>query len=132
MRKVERILLIDDSETSNFLHKRLIARISKDIVVDTATNGRKALDYLKNVERPPDLIILDINMPVMNGFEFMEEYEILDSDLKARKMISMLTASTANRHIKKARELGYSKSFIKKPLSKDKLIEIIKKAQAVI
>ena len=128
MQNIERILLVDDSETSNFLHARLISRINPNIVVDIVLNGRKAIDYLKETDTPPDLIILDINMPVMNGFEFMDEYKTMDPSKKAKKLVSMLTASTANIHIKMARELGYSKLFIKKPLSKEKLVDIINKA----
>ncbi|NQY68609.1 MAG: response regulator [Flavobacteriales bacterium] len=131
MQNIERILLVDDSETSNFLHARLISRINPNIVVDIVLNGRKAIDYLKETDTPPDLIILDINMPVMNGFEFMDEYKTMDPSKKAKKLVSMLTASTANIHIKMARELGYSKLFIKKPLSKEKLVDIINKAISI-
>ena len=101
MKKVNCILLIDDNEADNVFHKIRITKADVTNHIEVATSGNAALDYIKKAGEPgqaetnpkPDIIFLDINMPGMNGFEFLEEYKKLDERLKSKVIIVMLTNS---------------------------------------
>ena len=87
-KKLNCILLIDDDPDDNFFHQVVIKQM--DIVhrIDIANDGLEALSYLKDGQAtPPELIFLDINMPRMNGWEFLAEYKHLNNGQKARAII---------------------------------------------
>src|SRR5688572_14604805 len=78
-KELKSIMLIDDNPDDNFIHERAIKKINSESVVITKLSGADALSYLKSRETPcSDLIFLDINMPEMNGWEFLERYRKLD------------------------------------------------------
>lgn len=118
-------MLIDDSEADNFIHKRIIEKsgIAKEIVV--IFRATEALTYLKNETRP-ELIFLDINMPGMDGWEFLQEYEQLAEIHKAELVICMLTTSQSAIDREKAKQYGMIEHFMSKPLTKEKLLEIVR------
>lgn len=129
------VLLVDDDEATNFMNRRLLKKnkITEQIVV--AENGQLALDYLtkssinekqEEVYPQPDLIILDINMPVMNGWEFMEAYETLPENQKAKVVIVMLTTSISTLDEERFAKTGQLKGYMSKPLQKDELLKVIK------
>ena len=101
----------------------------KEIVVKE--RGDLALDYLMDIKQnggnPPELILLDINMPGMNGWEFLVEYTKLEEHLKAKVIVVMLTTSLNPKDQEKAKEAGVLSSFENKPLSKKKMADIIKR-----
>ncbi|MES2138283.1 MAG: response regulator [Bacteroidota bacterium] len=135
MKKINCILLIDDNPADNEYHKIIIAEANVCNHVQVAIDGPKALDYiLKSGEvnqseafPNPDLIYLDINMPRMNGFEFLEKYHELDERLKAKVVIIMLTTSLNPDD--KIRAMNYKelKEFSNKPLTVKILHETIEK-----
>lgn len=97
-KKFKNILLIDDDSSSNFFHKRLLTKKSnfaENVMV--AHDGKEGIEMLKNKKEnggvTPDIIFLDINMPVMDGWEFLEEYEKLEPEFKAKTVVIMLTSS---------------------------------------
>ncbi|MBS9463439.1 response regulator [Flagellimonas sp. HMM57] len=96
MRKLKSILLVDDDETTNFLNKFFIRQLDNDLTVNTVTNGEEAIEFLEAVpykKHMPCLLILDTNMPIMNGWEFLDVYEKkFDKDFKKNVIIVMLTA----------------------------------------
>ncbi len=124
-------MLIDDNKDDNFFHERVIKKNNSADVVVTKQSGMAALEYLKNRENNesphPDLIFLDINMPGLNGWEFLSEYNKLDKELQSRIVIVMLTTSENPDDKEKALALNVLADFRIKPISKNMLNEIIDK-----
>ncbi|HSZ72247.1 MAG TPA: response regulator [Cytophagaceae bacterium] len=121
------ILLIDDNEDDNFFHQKVIESMNMPVQVTVALDGEEALTYLKQGNHtPPDLIVLDLNMPRMNGFEFLKEYQSLSPALKTKVLI-MLTTSISPVDRKKAEQISEVIGFENKPLSKEMLTAILEK-----
>lgn len=129
------ILLIDDDEINNFLNVKLIKRLDIASHIEIAVNGKMGLDYLtcsgKYIHNEcfpqPGLILLDINMPLMNGWEFLEEYDKLNENQKGQHVLAMLSSSDNPDDINRAKSNDKIVGFINKPLTIEKLKEIIQK-----
>ncbi len=123
------IMLIDDDDDDNFFHEREIKKVNPAIIVIMKNSGKEALAYLKskkdNKDPHPDLIFLDINMPGMNGWEFLEEYYRLDKELQSQAIIMMLTNSQNPNDVTRAKTSGFVHDYIKKPLTKELLLDIM-------
>jgi CheY-like chemotaxis protein len=133
-KKLNCVLLVDDSASDNFIHKLVIEQTGITEHIEIAWNGREALDFLTtkgNCGKPeslycqPELIFLDINMPVMDGWEFLEEYKKLDSFQKGEIVIIMLTSSLIPYDRIKAEGILKGCRFQNKPLTKEMIYEII-------
>ena len=119
MDKLDCILLVDDDETTNYVNQMLLEDIAVTKEVRVARNGKEALEIIQRQGEEgvyPDLILLDINMPVMNGFEFLEAYERLDFRHKQSVVIVMLTTSLDPGDLNRLREVPL-KGFLNKPLT---------------
>ena len=129
MKKLHTILLIDDDKATNFIHKFVLEKENCAENIVSIENGPEALIYLKtkiNGNFPhPELIFLDINMPGMNGWEFLEEYEKIDQTQKAKKIVVMLTTSTDPFDRKKAESINHISAFQSKPLTAEKIHQIL-------
>lgn len=123
--KLNCILLVDDDHEDSYFHKLVIDEMDITNSVQVAENGIEALEFLKNNPVVPELIFLDINMPKMNGWEFLEQYKHLDKSRKARITIVMLTTSVNPDDLKKAREMEDVTGYKTKPLSVEMLNEIL-------
>ncbi len=129
--KLNCILLIDDDETTNYVNTILVNKAECAEEVRSVTSGHGALDYLKSVDEngnhpQPDLIFLDINMPIMSGWEFIEEYEKLLPEQRGKVLVWMLSTSNNPDDYDRAMKLG-SNGFMAKPLTISKLMDVIKK-----
>ena len=123
------ILLVDDDYTTNFLNKKLLQRLDVAEHVYTALNGQEALDVLRTHCQPPTphcpaLLFLDINMPVMNGIEFLEAYQHLALVQRQSRIIVMLTTSVNPRDLERLRSLPVAK-FLPKPLTAELVIQVL-------
>jgi CheY-like chemotaxis protein len=126
-RKLECILLVDDDPDDNMYHRIIIEEMNITDNIDVVLNGLEAITYLKkDNQAPPELIFLDINMPKMNGWEFLDQYKHLDAKQRARVVIVILTTSANPDHLKKAEQIKEVTGFETKPLSKEMMSEILK------
>ncbi|MBA4058178.1 MAG: hypothetical protein C0490_25910 [Marivirga sp.] len=128
-KKLSCILLIDDNHDDNFFHDRVIRKSKLCDKVVARTSAQEALDYLASTEEciHPDIIFLDINMPRMNGWEFLEEYAKMDKMVHSRVIIVMLTTSENPDDKIKANDSSVIAEFRTKPLTKEMLEEMINK-----
>lgn len=134
-KKLSCILFIDDDEPTNFLNKLVVEECACTHHVQVVQSGRDALDYLTqkgqfantNQHFPkPDLIFLDINMPGMDGWEFLESYQNLPASQKANIVMVMLTTSLNPDDEKTASRLAAISGFEHKPLKPEMLERVLK------
>jgi CheY-like chemotaxis protein len=125
-KKLNNILLIDDDPDDNFFHQIIIKKMNMVHNIDVVTDGVKALEYLKRENQvQPELIFLDINMPRMNGWEFLAEYKKADIKSKSKIIIMILTTSANPDDLQKAKEIEEVSGFETKPLSPESLTSIL-------
>lgn len=122
------ILLIDDNITTTFLNKLVIEKLDIPTHLLTAQDGKAALETLQERLRTglqlPDLILLDLKMPVMDGFEFFQKYQEQFAGEQTATKVVMLTTSLNSKDSQQAAEVGIQ-DFITKPLTPLKLKEIL-------
>ncbi len=125
------VLLVDDDEINNFISIKLIKKALANTEIMACLNGKFAIDQLYEIQkndssRLPDYILLDINMPIMNGWEFLDEYKRLNIDPQGKTKIYIISSSVFSNDINKARSYPLVKDFISKPLNVEKIIELFK------
>lgn len=127
-RKFDLVMLVDDNDTDNFISKRIIEITRFADQVEVKNSGKAALDYLaENQNTPetlPNIIFLDINMPVVDGFVFLYEFEKFKELVKTRCKVIILSSSDNKRDIDKIVNNNYVIKFITKPLTEAALDEI--------
>lgn len=124
------LLVIDDDDINIFIINKIVEKTGYNVNMVAKANGLLAIEHLKDTMDQtdfPDLILIDINMPVLNGWEFLHAYE----DLNISKKIDMymLSSSVYENDIEKAKTYSKVKGFISKPLSIERLIELFKELQ---
>src|SRR5450631_714265 len=132
MKKLNCILLIDDDEPTNFLNKLTLEQSGCARFVQVVQSGLEALEYLRGENQfkglpRPDLIFLDINMPAMDGWEFLEEYRELHKEQQADIIMIMLTTSLNPDDEIRIKEFPEIAGFENKPLLQHRLEDILEK-----
>lgn len=128
------ILLIDDDAATNFINQLVIEELDIDTHIQVCNRGQIALDYLtcsgefkSESEYPqPGIIFLDINMPGMDGWEFIEKYNNLPEEQKGKIVVAMLTTSENPDDLKKSKDIADVKMHLKKPLEKKYVLELVR------
>ena len=127
--KLKTILLIDDDKATNVYNSAIVRQAEVAENIEVRESGESALEYLLSTvdgKHPqPALIFLDVNMPGMNGWEFLEKYHELTDDQKGNIVVFMLTTSLDPKDKQKSKEMG-AKGFIRKPLSSELVYAIVK------
>ncbi|MBK8292408.1 MAG: response regulator [Flammeovirgaceae bacterium] len=125
---VEKAYLIDDSEVDLFVHKKFIElrHLANEIV--TFTSPSQALEKMATIpdNEAPGILFLDLNMPIINGFEFLEKAKHISSDVFKRMRVVILTSSNSIADRERAQAFDNVISFIPKPLTVQGIDDIIK------
>lgn len=129
MKKLDTILLIDDDPATNFLHKFVLQKENCAENIVTLQSAEEALENIKEAIKSgfhyPELIFLDINMPRMNGWEFIEEYNKISKQNKLSKIVVMLTTSLDPKDREKAESIKDINQFLSKPLTPEKIHQVL-------
>jgi CheY-like chemotaxis protein len=125
---LQSILLVDDDDATIFYYRIIIEHAGFKVQVSVAKNGKIAMAYLDSAiagKAPlPNLILLDINMPVMNGWDFMDVYRELPEECRSKMIVVMLTSSLNPDDVVRAGKYPDIKEFRIKPLSPEILNEL--------
>ena len=121
------VMIIDDSEADQFLARCIIEKSKPDIEILQAYDGQEALEILGTLTQQPDVIFLDINMPRMNGHEFLAQYDKWEEQ---SMIVIMLTSSSQEQD--KERSMAYKcvKDYYTKPLDFSRLETALEAAEA--
>jgi CheY-like chemotaxis protein len=130
-KKYHTVMLIDDNEIDNLINQKMIEAANLTEIIYTCTVAKSAIEFLKNMEKIdvaerilPDVIFLDIDMPLMDGFQFLDEFEKLSSMVKKKCKIVMLTSSSNPLDFNRSKKYINVKLFINKPLSQDSIAKL--------
>ncbi|NDI98143.1 response regulator [Flavobacterium sp. LaA7.5] len=127
MRTVNSLYVIDDDKIYHFLFKNLLKQNGINVVTKFFCDGAEAIDYIRsnNNDQLPDLILLDVNMPIMDGWQFLEEYSKLSMSLSKLSIIYMISSSNSEVDINKAKDFNnIVKDYYLKPICKEDLDKI--------
>jgi CheY-like chemotaxis protein len=117
-------ILIDDDPIINLVHKRVIQKVEDAAPIDIFISGIKALEYFKASASVPQIVFLDINMPEMNGFEFLDEL-LKDKSIKKEGLsIYILTSSLNSKDREKAKRYPILKGYLGKPLNAEAVLNL--------
>lgn len=127
------ILLVDDDEATNYYNETILNQLELGVEIKVTFSAKEALDYLKeyvvdndhNGYPKPGIIFLDINMPGMSGWDFLEEYHKLESKQKSNFVIATLTTSLNPDDEEKSTKIKEIEDFLFKPLSEESVLKII-------
>jgi len=126
--KLARVMLVDDNDTDNFISKRIIEITGFAEEVDVKNSGKSALEYLEEAKEDPNklpgIIFLDINMPLVDGFVFLYEFEKFSEYVKSKCKVIILSSSDNKRDIDKIINNDHVIRFITKPLTETALRDI--------
>ena len=125
----KKVLIIDDDEISNFISQKLLEQCNIAESIYSYDSAKEALAFIegciKHGDLVPDMILLDINMPLMNGWDFLKRFEAI-SGISKTTSLYILSSSVYSKDFDTAAKHELVNGYIVKPLSKEKIMEISK------
>jgi CheY-like chemotaxis protein len=125
---MKNVLLVDDDSICNFLNKKTLQSTGRVKSVETVSNGQEAIrlfqSYLDRNRPFPDIVLLDINMPIMDGFEFLEAFNEMTLPGKGKIKVIIVSSSNDRDEVTKAKSLGAWR-YVNKPLSFHAALEVL-------
>lgn len=129
MRPINLVALIDDDEIVKFIASKVIESTNLVDRIKTFANGEEAINFLrfnsKNLDLIPEIILLDLNMPIMDGFEFLEKYIKLEPKLGKKITIYVVSSSVTPVEIERLDKISEVSDYIIKPINKEKFEKIV-------
>jgi len=124
------VLLIDDDEATNFYHTIVLEEACSWVQIRAVSSAKEGLDYLlqrgEYVDYPqPGVIFLDLNMPGMSGWEFLDKYNELSTEIQGRSVVSILTTSANPDDRERAAAIPNVKEFVNKPLTPEVFWKVV-------
>ncbi|MBU2945762.1 response regulator [Zobellia uliginosa] len=124
---INTIVLVDDDTATNYIHETYLKRVNCVENVLSYTRGETALEYLQSLKTFPELIFVDINMPTMDAWEFLDMYEKLDMSLKINTRVILLTTSIMASDKEKIDKYTQIDEVLFKPLNEPVIKQVMNK-----
>lgn len=122
------VLLVDDDEVFNYMNQAIVERVTGNAVTRIFNSGLEVYNFITDSGYNCDdscIVLLDIRMPDMNGFEFLEEVSHLDKNPLSKAVIYLLSSTLDERDLNRSRENKLVKGFLSKPLTIERFREIL-------
>jgi CheY-like chemotaxis protein len=126
--KNTRFILVDDSHIDLLIIERMLRQLYPEFSVlsfDDSTKGLRYLQELKASEMDPHVVMLDIQMPILDGFAFLDAYDRIDDSVKAKTKVLMMSSSTNNADISRAKSNKNVRAYLSKPITKQAISDAI-------
>ncbi|WP_090298219.1 response regulator [Flagellimonas zhangzhouensis] len=129
MKTIDTLYLIDDDDTYQFIVQKTLNSLNLINSIKIFSNGKAAIDFLEatldDIAKIPDVILLDLTMPIMDGWQFLEHYLRFRPRIGKKVVIYVVSSSIDPRDMQRAKSISEVTDYVVKPLSKSKLISML-------